>query len=536
LLSIFNHSLRIETSRFMAEWKGFLFTAGCDSGEKSVLKFLAEAETENMEQIAFRLKGQYAMSIFDKLTNDQFVFTDEGGHFHVFYGQDKIHQSLLTLLRELNLNKDELDPFAVSEFFHWGTLHFNRTFFSSIKKLEGKFIWKKQNEKKPELLIKPQSSISDLAHENDFGRQMEVLCDAIRNRKVSADLTGGIDSRLIVSYLLHFDVPFDTAVSGNSNHEDVMIAGRISKLIGKKLLHTDHNGLVTDDELREIFFLSDGMMNVLNYHRIASLQRARKNEGYDLALTGSGGEIYKEFSWLTDFPFYNKKYTNLDRYYRLRFRPTDPRLDYMTEYFSTITSQLKEKILTEWKNEFLMPVNSQTYDHLYYRYKWPIVYGRYATNSAESVPIYAPLLELDSAKFGFHLPRNKRIFNHFHREQISRLTPQLARLPGTESSMTVSDKFNDRSLDLIKYSVNRAKRLLNKSGQRIFNRTWLASPSPNHPAFLMNVRELSYFKRAVEILKEAKILSVNIREEKIQDAYVGRIISLAMMIEFLDQK
>src|SRR5205085_4578813 len=140
---------------------------------------------------------------------------------------------------------------------------------------------------------------------------------SIANEKVSLDLTGGIDSRLLAAAFSYFGMPFELAASGVEGTPDIEIAAEVAKALGKEFFVTSHDPHRTD--WNELFALSDGLFDLGKSDRPLQLQQDRAARGITLAISGAGGELFKDFWWLQDFPFYARKKPNLERLYAMRF-------------------------------------------------------------------------------------------------------------------------------------------------------------------------------------------------------------------------
>ena len=144
---------------------------------------------------------------------------------------------------------------------------------------------------------------------------MNALAKSCQGLKLSIDITGGVDSRLLVAAMDYYDMNYDLAVSGPKDHIDVVYADKIAKTLNKKLTITTQCIENLDADLENVFDCCDGIVDITTYHRLFQHQGRRAEGKYDLSISGAGGEIYKEYVWLHDFPFYKSNkavsYTHL---------------------------------------------------------------------------------------------------------------------------------------------------------------------------------------------------------------------------------
>ncbi len=137
------------------------------------------------------------------------------------------------------------------------------------------------------------------AHCLDVLMAYSSLC---RRRNSQHGLTGGIDSRLLAVLLSYFGVPFEVAASGVRGTTDLVIAEKVAKVLDRHFHITYHHIDDFESTVPEIFGLGDGLFDVVRYHRAFQLQRDRISRGVSLVMSGTGGELFKDFWWLQDFP------------------------------------------------------------------------------------------------------------------------------------------------------------------------------------------------------------------------------------------
>jgi asparagine synthetase B (glutamine-hydrolysing) len=113
------------------------------------------------------------------------------------------------------------------------------------------------------------------------------------------DLTGGSDTRLLAVIFKSVGLDFETAVSGTPGHYDVEISQKVAAELGTKHYVTYHDVENIDlaGELEETFINGDGFSDVLAAHRLYQLGRDRAQRNIELAIGGSGGELYKDGGW-----------------------------------------------------------------------------------------------------------------------------------------------------------------------------------------------------------------------------------------------
>ncbi|WP_405237844.1 asparagine synthetase B family protein [Lentisalinibacter orientalis] len=141
-------------------------------------------------------------------------------------------------------------------------------------------------------------------------RVFDDCVEAFRGR-VDTALSGGYDSRLILAHLLARDVRPNVHVYGMEQDTDVRVAKQIARAEGFHLAHIDKSQYQSArgrDELAEIvdrnFHAFDGIPADGIFDAGADLATRRERAGKGvIALNGGGGEIFRNFFYLPDFPF-----------------------------------------------------------------------------------------------------------------------------------------------------------------------------------------------------------------------------------------
>lgn len=545
--TLFNHMLKKEgiffksnlpsvwhDSNYTIYWEGLVFINGILSGAESINIFIKEIRKVGVENACCLLKGIFFILIKEKESNDFYAFVDNSGLYQAFYTNEFISTSFLKLVEHGRYQVSDLDPESIVEFLYFGNLFFNKTFFEPIRRISSDtIIHLTHHDKKIKILRKIIPSINmPLKNGIDsFYQIFEGLAKSLANKKISIDLTGGIDSRLIVLMLDYFGLEFETAISGGTNdYKDIKISEKVAKALKHPWYCTIHSLSSLEQDIPELFYATDGLYNILYFHRLFQLQKARLERGIDVMISGVGGEFFKDFWWLQDFPFYFKRSSNIKRLVDLRimtFRTMD---HIFTEKYTVLYRTLKNNII-EKLSQYLLETNTETYDNICFFFRMREVAGRELTNYSPYVKTYAPLLDLDVVRMGFMLPRKLRMYNIFHRKELSKLNSFVAKMPTTEGGISASSELVWIMCDLPKYLGEKTNRLLiklNLQKQKQFT-------SLNHPNFYYYARELNIMKESIEILKEIGIINKKIDLGQIEDRCLGMVLSLGMLINYMNR-
>jgi hypothetical protein len=351
----------------------------------------------------------------------------------------------------------------------------------------------------------------------------------VSGENISLDLTGGIDSRLLAVVLDYFGLRFELAASGIPGNEDLLIAEAVAASIGRELRVTYHDCELTDwDWVCEV---SDGMFDPAKASRPMQLQRDRARRGVTLAIGGDGGELFKDFWWLQDFPWYRRRTPNLARLYDFRIASRTIEHSYLSKPYRSLSQTYRKRLLGSF-SQYSDDSNTQTYDRIYYFFKMQAVAGCFIKNALASLQIYTPYLERDAVSTGYNLSRWQRFFNQYHRRTISRYSTRAARLRTTEGHMSASSDTSMIVRDLPRYVMDRWKRFHRKIGQRASSPVSMqeSTDDPRMPEYLYRLLEA---RRSMERLKDAGILNPALRLQDVRKGYVGSLFALDWSLEKL---
>jgi hypothetical protein len=526
-----------ENGSFLMGWKGVLFQYGARAGAESITRIADLLEHQTLPDLCRLLHGIFVLFVFDKKKKTWHVTVDNSGLYHAFHDDATVGTSFLQMLAlRAHSGRSRLAPAAVADFLAHGGIYWSRTLVEEISKIRYDEIIElrppdvSMGDSKRIVYkdLPPRGSIDEGAFLDHYGH----LAVALERERVSVDLTGGFDSRLTACLLNAYGVDFETAVVGRPSLPDVTIAAQAASLLGKALYVTYHDAAGIEHELTDLFREVDGLADVLDYHRSRQLSAERRRRGVTVVVTGAGGELYKDFWWLQDLPFYNSKAVKFHRLYDLRIRPISLPANYLTGEVAAAYTDLRERTIDSF-GRLRAATNTESYDNVYYFYKMSEFSGRFSTsNINNNVGVVSPFLDYDNFLFGASLARSRRFANRFHRQMLTQRCPQLADLITTEG-VTASLGKGSVFSDLLGYTVNRSQRLLKKIGERALRRRWMRLSDPNSPDMVTRVRQTPPFQSAVRDLKDAGIISADLPIHAIRDVDVGRILTLSMLITHL---
>lgn len=523
----------LELGDRLLHWRGLAYLPGVQAGAASLAACDWSSGIDGVCAAARALKGSYVLSVMERDGGGHYVFTDGGGHVQAFVCGATASTSFLGLCERARIRFADLDPSAVAEFLDLGHVYGERTLVPSVRPLPPGRVYELRAGAEP---IEHDAAIPPIGAPAPEGLTIERffrdLCLSLHGLRVSVDLTGGSDSRLVATLLSDApDVEF--AITGVPGNSDITIASRTAAVLGRPLHVLYHVVGDLDAEARELLEVSDGLCDMLAFHRLRQNAVARCARGVQVALGGIGGELYKDFWWLQDFPRYRSRRSNLERLFNLRFRPIALPAGMLAAEYADGATGVRDRILGEMR-QLRMPLNTQTYDRIYYEMKMKTVATRTTSMSSRFLAFDTPLLDPELVRLAFALPRAERFLNRFHRRVLTAACPQVARLASTEGGMSLSARPSHEASDAVAYGIDKLRRLAGKAAQRILSRP-LRLEQPDHPDLIPAARSSAAFGASIRRLRAGGVLAADVDEAVIPDRYVGRLMTLGLLAERLDQ-
>ena len=346
-----------ENDSFKIYWQGTVFILGKGEGSDSIKEFLRILDgKKSVSTSTSVLKGHFFIALFDKRQEKYYFFVDNGGIFQAYYNDDMVSTDLLCY------DESDFDELGVIEFMNLGSTFFDKTLFKGIAKIPGNKILIFDN-----LLGGGRLSIIDKADYSDitdyrdyeyFFYFFDKLKESLRSKKLCLDITGGIDSRLVLALMYSSDCNCFCAISGVEGIKDIDIAKQVADFFAIELLITYHGIEGIENDLELFFDYSEGVCDIVRLHRgfLHNLNRIKK--GTDIVISGSGGELFKDFWWLQDFPFYNSKHIDFKKLIKYRILPIKVPDFYFTDKYRKLNAQFSSNLEYDLKKYYIMETNT----------------------------------------------------------------------------------------------------------------------------------------------------------------------------------
>jgi asparagine synthetase B (glutamine-hydrolysing) len=172
---------------------------GTPAGRESIVRFLQEG-VRDLPSTSEKLRGIYYLFLLDRVSGTGYAFIDPSGLYHAYHTRSATGTSILELAAANGLGPQDIAPEPLVEFFHYGALYFGDTLFRDIRRMDPEHI----------LRIEPSGGIHAMTRTlrdlgipptRTFEQCLAGFTGSIKGEKVSLDLTGGIDSRLLAVVL-----------------------------------------------------------------------------------------------------------------------------------------------------------------------------------------------------------------------------------------------------------------------------------------------------------------------------------------------
>lgn len=504
---------------------GFFYIPGLRGGEESVNE--AQRLMEETGAVPFdRMRGAFTYCI-QKPEGETFLFACNSSMGCVYISDEAAGNRYLELLDELRAQGRALTfrPESVCEYCTVGKVFFNKTHVNEIAIVpnDSYVHWK---DGVMEIVPKGIPLIDGESEGFEPRRYFHELAYALSEEKVSLSLTGGYDSRLVLSQLYR-EVPMKLFYSHNSDDDvESRIAKKIAGMIGFPFenYHTEKPAL-SEEYLRDMVLDSDGMipLSLEGDERMRTFRRRLQAEGCTLQLTGDGGVMHKDWEWMQDLPFYRRKKTDLRRFYhqRVAYHLDD---SFLGKRLKNLFAEQEDRFVREMQR-YVRRVNTESYDMLYY-----YVSGDFRTGynrNRTGYRAYSPLLETDMVRDSYHLPRRKRFFYNYVRMLTTDGAPQIARVP-TNYGTTASDEPLYLLRDVFFQSLDYGRKGCRMISRKLFRRSIFVGQEIDWSAE-SELRALPLSREAVEWGVSCGYLSEASTEHSIKYSRLTHIVHLFLL-------
>lgn len=432
---------------------GTLFYRG-KAGEEALKLLLADYEPPFDRWSD--LLGHFAALVYKR--GRLFAFTDWSASFHLYQTADRSVFSTSFLAAARSLDRLTFNPQAVYEFAFAGTALGDDTVFAEISRpsrtqqLElGAGI--RVFETPRELAVDERNESVDDLIDRIASRLREAFAVPARHyaNNIQCPLSGGFDSRLVLSLLLDAGVRPSLYVYGGKDDVDVRIATHIAKSEGFGIETFEKRAFrrVEPDEFPEVaeknFHEMDGTPMDGGMFDAGGNSQGRHNraKGGALAVSGAAGEIFRNYFYLADRPCTTRDV--VDAFYA----GIDP---------ADCTGAFDERAYLQRLNRKLqaaLGVGDERHKRLeieraYPLFRCPAAFGREISMVGRFGAYFVPFCEYVLTREAANIPVKLRTHGVFQSMLMERINPRLAAYPSAYGhSFTERASFNHRFADAL---------------------------------------------------------------------------------------
>lgn len=426
--------------------------------------------------------GHYLSIECMEAKNNVVIKTDLVGSVNLYYSiwDNSFLFSTSSMLLSAFLPSVSIDYCGVLEFLNIGYLLNDNTFYKEIKVVRPATEWlftqdnlpKGENRQwwfppsRKETTEKDIDQYSSLMSE-----KLSVIAKEIASihPKPICDLTGGYDSRGVLSSFIDSKIPFANVVNGLPSTPDVKIACSISEALNLDLIFNNNHDLMNDITLTAIddtIMLTDGEIDIVEYVLTGMIQKRTAGQG-GVSINGSGGELFRGYWWEGEFPFEGRKKSVNINYLLNRLIDSNFAWDIHGIEAKNLLIENVRKTLHEIFAEVSDYENTRKIDYLYLKLRMGRWYARYYSSTIKILPCFSPFLFQPMMDLAFKIPpylkRRKKYYKHW----LLSINPKLAWLPTEDGSPAAPFKLSKakKFLPLLEhYTQKIKKRIVKESG------------------------------------------------------------------------
>ena len=513
-----------ENENYLIWWEGLIFIPEILSGRDSIKYFVDLLNNSDLSSVTDALSGFFSCILFDKKKKEYYAFTDNSRCANIFYNSKCISTSFIELVKYSLPTKDDLDFSSIIEFLITGQIFCSNTFFNNIKNIRADEILVIDSKGISSRIKKLENIYEKDMSTNDFLKEMKKIAFSLKNKKISIDLTGGIDTRLLSLIFQNAGLQFETAMSGVSGHPDIEIPKEVSKILGLQYYITHHqvNSETLFKELKDTLICYDGLTDVIERHKEYQFFEDRKSRGIEVSISGLAGELYKDGGWWrvaaktifkTDWK--NSLTKNLV-YSGLVGWGFDPKLPcfLFSKKYKLICLNYKNNLYSHISQEYSYNNRFKMADKIFYEY------------SVRTTRIcYSPLLERKIVPYGISMNWKDRLLARNYRRIITKLNKPIARIKTTKGNSSISSEFG--------YIISDIFKICNKVISLKIRRKQMLNSDDRIDAIAKQIVKNNHY---IDCLKNIDLLNHDLKIVDIPDKYIGRIITLGMLVEFIWNK
>jgi len=390
------------------------------------------------------LDGIFLLAGGDRDGEGFHVITDRLGTLHGF--KATIGNCLVICTSSLILaaiGSYQWDPVSCREFLATGIIYEQRTLFTGIEKLKPATCYHFRNGRE-QSAHRYWDAFRFMARTAPANSSRDALAHAIQRSlntiyrnfpKPVLDLTGGLDSRLVLGAALKAGLDIDVVVNGSEKDPDVIVSSEIAKTFGLRHLHQIPRVQSPEDLWAKVKLslpLADGECDALQYAATFDVH-TRLASQFDVSINGSNGEICKGYWWELLAPFTGTRTTfdasgvaakrfayegEPDGLFSFRFDGN------LASHFAGVIQRANQGLEAS--------LNTAKMDNVYLALRMQRWQGRIASATSRIWPIASPFMFREFLEGSLSAPPSERVRCRMTRRLIEDFDPKLAAVSLTD--------------------------------------------------------------------------------------------------------
>ncbi len=505
---------------FICYLQGYIFCAGKKSGSESVKEILNQYAGNGT--IDFNMfYGAYRVFIIDNNSNQIIFFNDNAGNSCYYYSinENIISDSFLELSSKCESLVPNYD--AITQFIHFNCIFSEETICEQIFRTEAEFYYTYRDSRIVRIKKNLKLWDTNKKYKNLHQFMDDLVCSA-KGLKIASVITGGTDSRTVLSHLIALKAEFDLVISGRAQMVDVQIAKRIASHLDLPIYISDESVDAADSNwLKELFIKTDGVYGTFSLHRLYKMGIMLKQMGIQLKIGGVAGELYKNSFLNQDFPFYNYGESNTKKFYRLKINPAKFSSSYFTGTILSCKTNMEDKII---KNLFSIDKDKKRNEYFKAGAK-SMKYRIITQSNSENLSIssISPFVEPEMMKLTYNANPWRLETNKWQRKEVSTYCKEIADIKTDRGLTLLNSKLQILKEFILTYlflfKVGLKRTVFKKKQKNKVNRL---------ESFVKG-RKLLQFKLSMERCKELNILAKNIDIDDIPDILADRLMTIGLV-------
>lgn len=413
----------------------FCASSGCffyqgKNGKKALKAFLDDFDPDNYSPLGFMGVFTLIIKKFGRL----FLVTDPMGASRVFHNVTKTIWSSSFLAVAKNTTGLTPDPQGIYEYAFQETNYGESTPFHEIRMADSfsTFEFEAHGIKNISKGLSVKFDLTSRSYDDLIDEHASLLQAQMKNvissygPKIATALSGGYDSRLMLSLAMNENITPNVYVYGSDASPDVSVAKQIATAEAFDINHINKAKFPKPDPdkyaeiVRDNFYALDGYPNEGIFDFGANMQTRRERAQNDtLILNGGGGEIYRNFFYLPDGEYSVDQL--LDIFYR-RYS-TGLCTDRFEEFI--YRDNLRRKIMRA------LDLNDEKMTRTQLEYAYPGFRLRYWTSKDNSNnnrigSFLTPFICYETIIAALKMPLEFKTHGRFQGDLITRIHPKLA--------------------------------------------------------------------------------------------------------------